>query len=107
MRVRGGQEPKKTRRQGNKATTAAEKHGPMRLRRRRAGDAQPKKLLRNPIGTIHLRRRQIFTILTPPPLKNADVLNGWSLTMTTYMQALQYNLSFDFLRLNKVVQIGL
>ena len=52
-------------------------------------------------GTIHLRRRQIFhdfwslpppvgsflllsigqfcKFLTPPPLKNADVLNGWSL----------------------------
>jgi hypothetical protein len=27
------------------------------------------------LGTI---RRQIFTILTPTPLKNADVLNGWS-----------------------------
>ena len=52
-------------------------------------------------GTIHLRRRQIITLfdpypptvgsfivlsvgkfgkfLTPPPLRHADVLNGWSL----------------------------
>ena len=56
------------------------------------------------LGTIHLRRRQIFTIfdpypptvgsflvlsvgkfgkfLTPPPLRHADVLNGWSLTLS-------------------------
>ena len=56
------------------------------------------------LGTIHLRRRQFFhavfdpypsavgsflllsvgkflKFLTPSPLKNADVLNGWSLTM--------------------------
>ena len=64
-------------------------------------------LLQFALGTIHLRRRQIFTIfdpypspigsflllsvskfgqfLTPPPPtpKNADVLNGWSLTVCT------------------------
>ena len=59
------------------------------------------------LGTIHLGRRQIFTIFEtyplpsavfyyypsanlanfdlPLPLKNADVLNGWSLTAMLYV----------------------
>ena len=62
------------------------------------------------LGTIHLRRRQIFMIFDPypppvgsclllsvgkfgqifipPPLKNADVLNRWSLYMLFKAQVL-------------------
>ena len=37
-------------------------------------------LLKYCLGTIHIRRWQIWPIFDPYPLKNADVLNGWSLS---------------------------
>ena len=60
-----------------------------------------------PLGTIHLRHRQIFTIFDPYPLKNANVLDGWSLSCAFESQSNLRSQEFLFWEYSKWIWLNI